>query len=745
MAELNLTFYDKNKSLPLNEIDRVIFGHIEALESEVCDAAVRFDPRPEVKAALASEYSSDLSWYPFEKGSQVLVIGAGFGTPLLSLFDKVSSVAVAEPSFIKAKALSVRFSKRENLTVYAGRVSDINFEHKFDYIVVLDLINSLCNGNASLNNLCKQIELLKENLVAGGKVLLAAKNLFSLQSCQNGSLNPWNHLPLLSKNQILSALVESGFKHTKSFYPLPDFDLVGRVYTDESLPSAAEWNFLSNIFNSDQNFLSVNMNLLKNLHSNALFPAFAPSFFIEASESDNLCGIKKASVLFDEKFEVPYLGFDWEKHGYDSLKDAAESFRFRNSFAHANLLRAESSVLSVDEDADVLEKVQKVELSLLKKLLEVCERHNLRVFAFYGTLLGAVRNAGIIPGDDDIDVALFREDYDRLLSLAGEFSDGVFLQTPANDSCFFGGYAKLRDTNTTAVHPQNWWTNCCEGIGIDIFPLDSGFSDSRSEGRKIRKVRFLQRLLYAKSYGFFPRFKDMKLLEWKAYKYFGKLFSRESLAKKLDSILRSTDCKKSSPFGVYTHYLGEDIPAYLEKSAFEKSFSMKYEDLPIEVPAGFESVLKSRYGENYLEPLPWNEYKFRHGFYSVCEPYQVYKRRFSGIFKPAPSSDKKIVLFGDGLMFAEFFKKYKSDYRPDYIVLFDDSDISLLEDDCKTIYMADFAKKGISKEDVYPVLCALDIRSGEQKIREAGFHDYFIFTNDRNWILLANWTCMISM
>ena len=729
---LNLTFYTKEKSPPLQDIDRVIFGYIESLGSEICDEAVRFDSRPEVKAALASEYASALSWYPFEKGATVLVIGAGFGTCLLSLFDRVKSVVVAEPSFFRAKALTARFSKRENFTVYAGEVSDIHFECRFDYVVVIAYTP------------CIKISLLQENLNEGGKLLLATRNLFSLQNCQNGSLNPWNHLPQFSKEQMLSLLGKSGFHYTKVFYPLPDFDVVCRVYTDEALPSAVEWNLLSNICNADQNFLNANMGLIKNLHANALFPQLAPAFFIEASETDTLCGIKKASVLFDEDVDIPYLGSDWEKTGCDSFKAAVESFRYKNARCHANVLRAKSSVLSIDEDCAVLEKVQGIELALLKKLLEVCERHNLKVFAFYGTLLGTVRNAGMIPGDDDIDVALFREDYDKLVSYAGEFTDGCFLQLPKNDDCFFGGYAKLRDTRTSAIHPQNWWVNCCEGIGIDIFPLDHGFSDVKKESRKIRKIRFFQRLLYAKAYGYFVRFKDMKLLEWKAYKYFGKLFSREKLAKKLDSALRSTDGKKTSRFGVYTHYLGEGQPVYFEESAFKKSFQMKYEDTGIEVPAGFDSLLKSCYGADYLQQLPWNEYKMRHGFYAVTEPYTVYKKRFSGIFKPAPSPDRKIVLFGDGLMFAEYFKKHRSHFKPDYIVLFEDSDISLLNDDgIEVIKMADFKKKGIKQENVYPVLCSLDIRGGEKKMKEAGFSDYYIFTNDRNWILLANWTCMI--
>ena len=66
----------------------------------------------------------------------------------------------------------------------------------------------------------------------------------------------------------------------------------------------------------------------------------------------------------------------------------------------------------------VLKKVRDIQLSLARELLRVCNKYNLRVWADSGTLLGTVREKGYIPWDDDIDMALLREDYDKLVAYA---------------------------------------------------------------------------------------------------------------------------------------------------------------------------------------------------------------------------------------------------------------------------------------------------------------------------------------
>lgn len=69
--------------------------------------------------------------------------------------------------------------------------------------------------------------------------------------------------------------------------------------------------------------------------------------------------------------------------------------------------------------SEKMKKVWAVELKLLDYFDQLCREHNLRYYIAYGTLLGAVRHQGFIPWDDDIDVVMFRDDYEKLKVISG--------------------------------------------------------------------------------------------------------------------------------------------------------------------------------------------------------------------------------------------------------------------------------------------------------------------------------------
>ena len=433
--------------------------------------------------------------------------------------------------------------------------------------------------------------------------------------------------------------------------------------------------------------------------------------FIEASTIDNLSE-------FDLLYPSPLMNDKWVRQHWIPFR-GGELF---------------------DQDTELIQKVKEVQIDLLKILVAICDKHNLQLYPMYGTLLGVVRDGGMIAGDDDIDVALPREDYDKLMKLTGEFSGKYFLQTPFNDDCFYGGYAKLRNKETTAIHPQNEWTEACEGISIDIFPIDATYSDPEIEERKWKKIRFLQRLLYAKSYGYFRQFKDMQLLQWKSYKYLGKLFDRNKLIEMLYQEMRKGD-SKADWHAIYCHYRngGGNGAKYLDMSAFRKTIPLLYEGVTMQVPTGWDRVLKGFYGEGYVSRQGFMEWKRRHGFYDVNVPYTVYKKRFGGLKHPK-SIQEPIVLFGDGSVFSSCLTYYKERVNIAHLVQLPGEDAMKPVMGIPVESWEEFAALDLPKESYRAVICSGDARVAEKILQKEGYDDYYIFWYNRDWMLYANQT-----
>ncbi len=115
-------------------------------------------------------------------------------------------------------------------------------------------------------------------------------------------------------------------------------------------------------------------------------------------------------------------------------------------------------------------KIWAVELGILEKIDEVCKKHNLTYYAYYGTLLGAVRHQGFVPWDDDLDIAMLRDDYEKFQEIAAEeFTEPYFFQNAYTDG-IIRFMAKVRDSRTTAI--EHMAPSLNQGIFVDVFPLD---------------------------------------------------------------------------------------------------------------------------------------------------------------------------------------------------------------------------------------------------------------------------------
>ncbi len=284
--------------------------------------------------------------------------------------------------------------------------------------------------------------------------------------------------------------------------------------------------------------------------------------------------------------------------------------------------------------SSAMKKVWAVELDLLNEFSRVCEKYQLKWFVHAGTMLGAIRHRGFIPWDDDIDVVMPRSDFERLCSLgAQEFTCPYFYQTEETDELFARNFARLRNSNTTAI--QEWEKSFRypynQGIFIDIFPVDN-MPDAESE----RKEFFAQlTLLNDKAWQwrnmvlFYRPKKDkgwmkrnnyyLKHLWYKYlsrrkgdYKYY--LKKHHALATKYDEM--NTKC------------VGESIIAPLGRWVWnrewvEEALYVPFEMLIVPVPIGYENCLKSGFGENWRVP---RQAPSLHGgvFFDVDKPYTEY-------------------------------------------------------------------------------------------------------------------------
>ncbi len=120
-----------------------------------------------------------------------------------------------------------------------------------------------------------------------------------------------------------------------------------------------------------------------------------------------------------------------------------------------------------------MDDIKKVLLETLCEFHDFCEENHLKYFLIGGTLLGAVRHKGFIPWDDDVDVIMLREEYNKLISLSSKFNYPLKLRAPQTEKDFIHPFMKL--TNEKIVVEEQFEKPFSSGVWIDIFPLDYTF------------------------------------------------------------------------------------------------------------------------------------------------------------------------------------------------------------------------------------------------------------------------------
>ena len=177
--------------------------------------------------------------------------------------------------------------------------------------------------------------------------------------------------------------------------------------------------------------------------------------------------------------------------------------------------------------------LQKLILYIAYEIIRICEKNDIPYNITAGTLLGAVRHKGFIPWDDDFDIAMSREDYERFLKACKKDLDTsvFFLQTADTDRKFAYSMAKVQLLGTEIIEEFSIGVDIHHGIFVDVFPYDKLPSGSMSRKLFLAKNHLLKTILWIKcGYGVKEH---SNRTGYKILRFVGKFTSIEKLKKKI--------------------------------------------------------------------------------------------------------------------------------------------------------------------------------------------------------------------
>lgn len=268
-----------------------------------------------------------------------------------------------------------------------------------------------------------------------------------------------------------------------------------------------------------------------------------------------------------------------------------------------------------------MNELQRVEFDLLLQFVSVCRKLDLRYYLVCGTALGALKYGGFIPWDDDVDVAMPRQDYERFLREAPDhLPEGLFLQNYRTDPAFPQIFAKLRNSKTTYIEKTSAHLPIHHGIYMDIFPLD-GYPEERWKQLwlELRKKVFLHMLTTA--------YTEPPLLRQKIeYRIKRMLRLHKCTARVIavyEKMVSAWSCEASSVWCNHGNWQGRKD--YSPREIFGEGADACFEGLAIKVPSQADVYLRRKYGD-YTQDPPKEE-QAGHHYYSVLDcsrPYTDY-------------------------------------------------------------------------------------------------------------------------
>lgn len=265
-------------------------------------------------------------------------------------------------------------------------------------------------------------------------------------------------------------------------------------------------------------------------------------------------------------------------------------------------------VMSKQYDPEVLKKLQKCELEILNDFTKICEENSLSYFGFGGTGIGALRHGGFIPWDDDIDLAIPREEYKIAMNiLKQDYADKytVVNAETFNDFPVMNTHIIINDSKF--ITEEDKYGKYPKGIFLDIFPIDNTPNDETLRTKHLKKTWLLSKIFIIKHIPF-PHvpFKGIKaklahcvtavmwlLLKLVSHKFLYRLCLKE--------------CTKYN--NTQTDYFAYCCGSKFCGNVFNKKQlyplrKVPFEDTQVYFPNNLEDILTAEYGDFMQVPPP---------------------------------------------------------------------------------------------------------------------------------------------
>lgn len=253
-----------------------------------------------------------INWYPIERHHSVLEIGAGCGAITRALCRKAAKVVSVDLSKRRAEINYQRNHDLDNLTIYVGNQNDIQFEEKFDYVIlngVFEYAMSFTDGPEPYRTFLKTVRSFAKK---GGKLLIAIENRLGLKYFTGSAedhtgnyfigLNQYpdnNTVRTFSKSEWMNLLDSCNLKY-KFYYPYPDYKFPVEIFTDKTLSLNGYGKKYHNLESNRYMWLR-EQELAKTFVDEGIIGSFSNSFFLEISEDENFTNIDYCKLSCDRK------------------------------------------------------------------------------------------------------------------------------------------------------------------------------------------------------------------------------------------------------------------------------------------------------------------------------------------------------------------------------------------------------------------------------------------------------------